>query len=456
ERAVQLDLGSLLLSSTDQTFLTQEGWLRFEHLLRAVSSCGCEIVTGQYNNETQKSIGPTQVQVEEEAVVLRVRMYANTELELWMDGRFYIYTPTERDLPVSEAADAFVNWLQTLLKAEPFLMDASVRSTTIDETVETASIVLELLRSVDDSGSYRSLISPRWIRSFLGVVMDATAASSPPAEVSLTPWSVVFQEIGGFPSFDRLLDVLQYGAQAHDAANSSSGASGECPECADQRQACFDDLECSSALKNHMLPNLQTMTSWQSTAPYSFNASGQFLDGVFANMSALGAGLKMLALLTCSATSQSTTTRESCIQKTSALAMPGVSAKLEITQPSSTFSIQMGDEMAVYYQGNEPLWYTTDGDAAAFSSFLENEVLGGSASSGVVVEVSASASFEEGMDMWTYSIIYTGFTGLATPHLHWDENESEDSTMEFVFSASEPDLGTVLKPWMTWLDPTLA
>ncbi|RLN54430.1 hypothetical protein BBJ28_00014885, partial [Nothophytophthora sp. Chile5] len=456
ERAVQLDLGSLLLSLGRRAFQSHDGWLAFAHLLRAMANCSCDVAPGQYNSASERSISPTHVQVEEEAVGVTVRLYANTEMELWLDDSSYPYKPTAPDLPLSDVANGFVNWLTTLLKAEPFLVDVDVSSIAIEESVGAVTIALRLLGSYDEGLGARVLVNPRWMPSFPVVTSDAT--TSLPAGASVTPWSVVFQATGGFPTFDRLLDVLEYGAQAHDTASSSSssGASEPCVECVDQRQACLDDVECSSALKNNVLPSLQTMTSWQSTAPYSFDASGQFLDGVFANMPTLGARQKMLALLTCSATSKSATSGESCIQKTSALAMPGVSAKLEITQPSSTFTIQAGGSMNVYYQGNAPLLYTADGDTAALSSLLENEVLGGSASSGVVVGVSASPSFEEGMDMWTYSIRYVGFTGLAIPHLHWDESESEDSTMEFVFSASEQELGTVLKPWLTWLDPTLA
>lgn len=173
-----------------------------------------------------------------------------------------------------------------------------------------------------------------------------------------------------YPVFDRLLDLLEYGAVSGEVPSSSSGSWGSstngnwawsasgsdaagafsgdaCARCADLRQACFDDMECQSAIGDYLLPTLETMSSWDTPDGFSYDMSSRILSNVFGQMQSSGPKGKLFALLTCSATEWASTASQEgvfCAQLQAHTEYPDVNVSLEIIPAFSVFPISQGQE----------------------------------------------------------------------------------------------------------------
>ncbi|KAG6960764.1 hypothetical protein JG688_00009432 [Phytophthora aleatoria] len=440
---VKLDLSSALLSLKNKAFVSREGWLAFAHMLRAMSSCGCEVGFGQWSYQ-QEFLEPTRLHNDSEYVELRVRLYSTTQLDMWLNGNVFSYSSDGSSSPM-ESANKFSGWLKTQL--DPSYLSVEVMDITVDDVSGSAIITMHMYGPFDEASNSRPLVNPTWIPTF-------AAKSNPPGEVIVTPWKITLQSVNRYPPFDRLLDLLEYGVVSDDTPTSNSTTTGgsysgdACGLCATQRQACFDELECSTALRNHLLPRLDAMGSTGGPdGGYYFNMSDQILEDVFMMMQKLEAKQKLLALLTCSATKW-TSAGTSCIQSLTGTNYPGVAAYLEITQARSVFPINKGKGTNVYSLAGIPHYYSDDGNPSELTDFMENRVLGGYESSGVKVEVTSDWS------SGTYTVIYEGLTATSVPFIEYTNTVS--STMQFIFRCSDPDLPSKFNPWRKWLDPSNA
>ncbi|KAG2773534.1 hypothetical protein PC129_g8281 [Phytophthora cactorum] len=440
---VKLDLSSALLSLKNKAFVSREGWLAFAHMLRAMSSCGCEVGFGQWSYQ-QEFLEPTRLHNDSEYVELRVRLYSTTQLDMWLNGNVFSYSSDGSSSPM-ESANKFSGWLKTQL--DPSYLSVEVMDITVDDVSGSAIITMHMYGPFDEASNSRPLVNPTWIPTF-------AAKSNPPGEVIITPWKITLQSVNRYPPFDRLLDLLEYGVVSDDTPTSNSTTTGgsysgdACGLCATQRQACFDELECSTALRNHLLPRLDAMGSTGGPdGGYYFNMSDQILEDAFMMMQKLEAKQKLLALLTCSATKW-TSAGTSCIQSLTGTNYPGVAAYLEITQARSVFPINKGKGTNVYSLAGIPHYYSDDGNPSELTDFMENRVLGGYESSGVKVEVTSDWS------SGTYTVIYEGLTATSVPFIEYTDTVS--STMQFIFRCSDPDLPSKFNPWRKWLDPSNA
>ncbi|GMF34298.1 unnamed protein product [Phytophthora lilii] len=480
---VKLDLSAALLSLENEAFQSREGWLAFAHLIHAMSSCGCEVGFGQWNSQGTY-LEPTRVIIDSEVVQLKVRLYMYTTLDMWFSGNSYTYNTQEAG-SLQDVANNFVNWVTLVANSDPFYIGVEAVDTSIDDVLQSALVTIKLYGLYDEASDSQPLVNPTWIPTFTVTSDDVSA--EPPAEVIVTPWKISLQSTNRYPPFDRLLDLLEYGAVSDEIPSSNSsyggsysggsytsgsngnglstggsytdGSSSEdaCTRCESLRQACFDDYECNAAISNQLLPALQNMQPYYNdeTGLYIFDDSGQILDGVFYNMQTLQAKQKLLAVLTCSAEKWTSTANQdaiSCVQKLSDAEFPGVVASFEVTPARSTIVIPNGGELIIYTQSG-----TYNGvdysDPMSLASYMENEVLGGYDNSGVRVE----AYWNPGSDQ-PYTVIYKGHTEISTPHL-FSENadairaDSDDMPTQFKFSASTDDVPSIFQPWRMWLDP---
>jgi hypothetical protein len=468
---VKLDLSPALLSLHGEAFQSHEGWLAFAHLLHAMSSCGCEVGFGQTNSQGVY-LEPTRVRIESEAVELRVRLYATTKLEVWLGGNLYLYDYTDESGSSSDAADSFFNWFSLRADSEPFYLRLKRMDTVIDDMSESATLFMKLYGLYDEASDSQPLVNPSWIPTF--VITSEDVSYEPPAEVVVTPWKVSLQSVDRYPPYDRLVDLLENGAASDEmppwsSSNSgswgsySSGSYGgvsngdECARCEEQRQACFGDDECRTAISNQLLPNLNVMPSSDNTAGFWYaDMSDQILDGVFETMQSLEAKQKLLAMLVCTASTQTTSATQegmSCIQKLTDADFPGVAADLEITPARSVIAIPGGAELSVR-NGDSTFTMVAYGDPTELSSFMENDVLGGYDVTGVRVDT--SVSYEN--DFPTYIIVYNGLTALSTPHLSCENVDprvdSVNQSMQFKFTSNASDMPTMFTRWIQWLDPS--
>ncbi|KAE9027348.1 hypothetical protein PR002_g10694 [Phytophthora rubi] len=471
---VKLDFSSALLSLENDAFQSREGWLAFAHLLHAMSSCGCEVGFGQWNTMKYE---PTRVRIESDSVDLSVRLYPNTQLDVWFNGNLFSYSTDGASSP-NDAANNFLNWFTTTANSEPFYLVVDHIDTTVDDISQSATITLKLYGVYDVDSESQPLVNPNWIPNFFVKSDDVSAV--PPAEVNVTPWKISLQSTDRYPPFDRLLDLLEYGAASDEMPSSYGGSWGSstngnwewsasgsyaagsfsgdaCARCADLRQACFDDMDCQSAISNYLLPTLNSMGSWPTPDGYSSDMSSQVLSNVFGGMQSSESKRKLFALLTCSATKWTSTPSEegvSCVQLQATTEYPDGNAMLEIIPAFSVFPINKGQGRTIYtsagnplYPTNTPLYYSDNGDSTELTDFMENQILGGYDNTGVKVKVSADWNSE------MYNVIFDGLTATSTPYV---EGETSSSTTQFKFSASTDNMVAMFSPWMQWLDPGLA
>ncbi|KAF4138588.1 hypothetical protein GN958_ATG12236 [Phytophthora infestans] len=443
---VRVDLSSALVSLKDKAFLSSEGWLALSHVLQSISSCGCEVGFGQWTSDKEFQ-EPTRLHIDSAVVELTVRIYPTTQLDMWLNGNVFSYSSDGATSPM-DSAQKLTNWFKTSL--DPTYLSALVLNITVDDVSRIATISLKVNGPFDKASNAQALVSPTWIPTF---IVKSDESADPPAELIVRPWKITLQSVNRYPPFDRLLDLLEYGVGTSDGSPSSNSTnaggsySGDsCSLCATQRQACFDDKECSAAISNNLLPALDTMGAvGMPEKGYFFDISGQLLDGAFIKMQTLQAKQKFLALLTCSAT-EWTTTGNSCIQSLSQTHYPGVTSYLEITRAKSVFPVNKGKGTNVYSLSGTQYYYNDNGSSMELAKFMEDQVLGGYESSGVKVEVSVDWASER------YTVIYDGLTTLSVPFIEGPTTVS--SPMQFTFWCSEPDLPPKLKPWRTWLVPT--
>lgn len=125
---VRLDLSSVLLSLENDAFQSREGWLAFAHLLRSISSCGCEVGFGYWGGS--RYLEPTRVRIESDSVSVSVRLYPNTQLDVWFNGNIFSYSPDGASSP-DDAANNFLNWFTTTANSEPFYLVVDHVDTTV-------------------------------------------------------------------------------------------------------------------------------------------------------------------------------------------------------------------------------------------------------------------------------------------------------------------------------------
>ncbi|EEY65263.1 uncharacterized protein PITG_16903 [Phytophthora infestans T30-4] len=330
-----------------------------------------------------------------------VRIYPTTQLDMWLNGNVFSYSSDGATSPM-DSAQKFTNWFKTSL--DPTYLSALVLNITVDDVSRIATISLKVNGPFDKASNAQALVSPTWIPTF---IVKSDESADPPAELIVRPWKITLQSVNRYPPFDRLLDLLEYGVGTSDGSPSSNSTnaggsySGDsCSLCATQRQACFDDKECSAAISNNLLPALDTM-------------------GAVGN---------------------------SCIQSLSQTHYPGVTSYLEITRAKSMFPVNKGKGTNVYSLSGTQYYYNDNGSSMELAKFMEDQVLGGYESSGVKVEVSVDWASER------YTVIYDGLTTLSVPFIEGPTTVS--SPMQFTFWCSEPDLPPKFKPWRTWLVPT--
>ncbi|KAE9315646.1 hypothetical protein PF008_g19198 [Phytophthora fragariae] len=175
---VKLDFSSALLSLENDAFQSREGWLAFAHLLHAMSSCGCEVGFGQWNTMKYE---PTRVRIESDSVDLSVRLYPNTQLDVWFNGNLFSYSTDGASSP-NDAANNFLNWFTTTANSEPFYLVVDHIDTTVDDISQSATITLKLYGVYDVDSESQPLVNPNWIPNFFVKPDDVSAV--PPAETS--------------------------------------------------------------------------------------------------------------------------------------------------------------------------------------------------------------------------------------------------------------------------------
>ncbi|KAL4123576.1 hypothetical protein PRIC2_009429 [Phytophthora ramorum] len=452
---VNITLTPTLLSLKDEAFQSQEGWHAFSHLLYALSLCACEVCFGQ-STSNGTYLEPTRVHIDSEPVEVSVRLYANTKLDVWFDGNRYSYSPPTTGQG-SDTTNDFIRWFTPIANSEPFYVVVEPWFQETDALSGATILRMKLYEMYDEASNNQPLVNPNWIPTFSITTDDVSA--DPPAEAVVTPWKVTLQSVGRYPPFDRLLDLLEYGAVSAETPSSgtsssdtsSSGTSSstgdECTKCEGLRQDCFDDTECQSAVSNRLIPNLKYMSSMEGTAGWYSDMSTKVL-GAFYEIPSLGAKQKLLQLLTCSATKwiTSTTGQEgaSCVQQLVDTDSPGVTANLEITRAMSVFPINIGQQTKVDTPTGTTLYYTDNGIAAELVAFMDNQVFGGYTSSGVRTQVTADPN------LGTYTVIYDGLTTESAPTI---ESQTSSSAIQFQFVSSVSDMLSVFSPWIVWLTP---
>ncbi|KAG7388580.1 hypothetical protein PHYPSEUDO_012217 [Phytophthora pseudosyringae] len=218
---VKLDLSSALLSLRNEAFQSREGWTAFAHLLHAMSSCGCEVGFGQLNSQ-MTYLEPTRVHIEAPAE-LSVRLYPTTQLDVWFNGNSYSYN-SDGSLPPMEAATKFVDWFRSLVKSDPIYRMITSSDPVVDDASQSATFTIQLYEAYDEASTEPLPVNPNWIPTF---VVTSDVSVEPPAEVVVMSWKISLQSVDRYPPFDRLLDLLEYGAVSDEypSSNSSNGGS---------------------------------------------------------------------------------------------------------------------------------------------------------------------------------------------------------------------------------------
>ncbi|RLN63130.1 hypothetical protein BBJ28_00017824 [Nothophytophthora sp. Chile5] len=273
------ELAPVLLSMSART-----SWSTLATELYCLADRPCDL---GYDSEGRE---PTYLDLKRVAVLLNIRTYADTQWEMWLNGtRFTYEADVSASLSPLEAAEAFRTWIEAVVGTEPLNLAVQMTENWIVEASGAATGVLGLYGSYDDLlGRYvmPPLAGIPWFSASGGSTNTSDGLSR--AGVTVTLWGLSLWSVDSAPQYDKLLDILAFGA-GNVTVNSSTVAptpipsssktlslTDRCRECESAIVRCQNDLDCATSSQEVLVPQLRTATlSPLSTSVYDERGSAR-------------------------------------------------------------------------------------------------------------------------------------------------------------------------------------
>ncbi|RLN74783.1 hypothetical protein BBJ28_00016800, partial [Nothophytophthora sp. Chile5] len=233
---------------------------------------------------------PTYLDLKRVAVLLNVRTYADTQWEMWLNGtRFTYEADASASLSPLEAAEAFRTWIEAVVSTEPLNLTIQMTESWVVEASGAATGILGLYGSYDGLlGRYvmPPLAGIPWFSASGGSTDSSNGLSR--AGVTVTPWRLSLWSVDSAPQYDKLLDLLAFGAGNVSVSSSTVAPTptpsspktlpltDRCRECESAIARCQNDLDCAASSQDVLVPRLRIATlSPLSTSVYDERGSAR-------------------------------------------------------------------------------------------------------------------------------------------------------------------------------------